>query len=92
MILFEHIIEFKQQHFERRTSSGCKSFSLLICLDTSKFSLLSFFTLIKTICPKICSKSRLISGKSPLPFNVHRSERRCLNSLLATSIEHEKLA
>ena len=85
MILFEHIREFKQQHFERRTSRGCKSFSLLICLDTSKFSLLSLFTLIKTICPKICSKSRLISGKSPLPFNVRRSERS-LHKLLISDI------
>ena len=92
MILFEHIRELKQRHFERRTSSGCKPFSLLICLDTSKFSLLSFFTLIKTVCPKICSKSRLISVKSPLPVNVRRRARRCLTSLLATSIEHEKLA
>ena len=52
MILFEHIREFKQQHFERRTSNGCKSFSLLICLDTSKFSLLSFFYSYKDDLPK----------------------------------------
>ena len=92
MILFEHIREFKQQHFERRTSSGCKSFSLLICLDTSKFSLLSFFTLIKTICPKICSKSRLIVEKVHFLLTCAALSVRCINSLLATSNEHEKLA
>ena len=34
-------------------------FSLLICLDATKFVLLAVFTLIETICPNICSKSRL---------------------------------
>ena len=35
--------------FERRTSTGSKAFSLLICLDDIKFVLHSFFTLIETI-------------------------------------------
>ena len=43
MILFEHIRQFKQRHFERRTLGRCKPFSLLICRDISKFSLLVFF-------------------------------------------------
>ena len=47
-------------------------FSLLICLDATKFVLLAVFTPIETICPKICSKSRLKSAKSPLPVYVRR--------------------
>ena len=35
--------------FARRTSTGSKTFSLLICLDDIKFVLHSFFTLIETI-------------------------------------------
>ena len=44
--------------FEGRTSIGSEPFSLLICLDATKFILLSVFTLTETICPRICSKSR----------------------------------
>ena len=47
MILFEHIRQFKQRHFERRTLSRCKPFSLLICRDISKFSLLVFLLLYR---------------------------------------------
>ena len=35
--------------FERRTSTGSKTFSLFTSLDDIKFVLLSFFTLIETI-------------------------------------------
>ena len=49
--------------FERRMSTGSERFSLLICLDTTKFVLLGVFTLIETICPKICSRSRLKGAK-----------------------------
>ena len=49
--------------FERRMSTGSERFSFLICLDATKFVLLSVFTLIETICPKICSKSRLKGAK-----------------------------
>ena len=35
--------------FERRTSTGSKDFSPLICLDAIKFVLLGFFTLVETI-------------------------------------------
>ena len=54
-------------------STGSEPFSLLICLDATKFVLLSVFTLIETICPRNCSKSRLRSAKSPLPVDVRRS-------------------
>ena len=41
--------------FEPCTSTGSEPFSLLICLDAIKFVSLSVFTLIETICPRICS-------------------------------------
>ena len=39
-----------------RTSIGSKVFFLLICLEGTKFVLLSVFTLIETTCPKIWAK------------------------------------
>jgi len=45
--------------FERRTSTGSEPFSLLISLDATIFLLPSVFIIIETICPKICSKTRL---------------------------------
>ena len=64
--------------FERRTSTGSEAFSLLISLDAATFVLLSVLTLIETICPKICSKSRLKSAKSPLPVDPRRSKTSLL--------------
>ena len=43
---------------ERHTSTGSEPFSLLICLDATKFVLLSVFTLIETICLRIGSKCK----------------------------------
>ena len=39
----------KNYSFERRTSTGSETFSLYICLDSSKFVLLSFFSLKKDL-------------------------------------------
>ena len=47
-----------------------------MCLDATKFVLLNVFTLKETICPRICSKSLLKSGKSPLLVDMHRSKLR----------------
>ena len=66
VIKFEVSRVFKQRRFG--------AFFFLICLDTTKFVLRSVFTLKETICPKICSKSRLKSAKSPLPVDVRRSK------------------
>ena len=38
--------------FERPTSNGSESFSLIVCLDDTKFVLFIVFTLIETIWPK----------------------------------------
>ena len=60
-------------------STGSERFSLLICLDVTKLVLLSVFTLIKTICPKICSKSWLKGAKKQqLPVDVRRSKKLLL--------------
>ena len=64
--------------FERRTSTGSEPLSLLMCLNAAVFVLLSVVILIETICPKICSKSRLKSLKRPLPVDVRRSKTSLL--------------
>ena len=49
--------------FKRRTSTGSEPFSILNCLDATKFALLRVFTLKETICANFCLKSRLRSTK-----------------------------
>ena len=56
--------------FERPTSNGSESFSLIVCLDDTKFVLFIVFTLIETIWPKMWSKSLSKNAKSPLPVDV----------------------
>ena len=60
--------------FEPRTSTGSEAFSLFICLDTNKLVLLSFFSLLKTIYPRVSTKSFPSDAKSPLPVDVRRSK------------------
>ena len=54
--------------FERRTSTGSEAFSL----DSNKFVLLSFFSLIKRIYPRVRTKPLPNDAKSPLPVDVRR--------------------
>ena len=74
--------------FERPTSTRGEPFSHLICLGANKFVLLSVFTLKETICPKICSKSRLKSAKGSLPVDVRRSKTSLLKVLLKIMTEN----
>ena len=60
--------------FEPRTSTGSEAFSLFICLDANKLVLLSFFSLLKTIYPRVSTKPFPSDGKSPLPVDVRRSK------------------
>ena len=53
------------RELKRCTSTGSEAFSLFICLDANNFVLLSFFSLIKTIYPRVSTK--------PLPVDVRRS-------------------
>ena len=48
----------------------------LDAFDATKFVLLSVFTLKETICPRICSKSRTKSARSPLPVGLKTIERQ----------------
>ena len=66
--------------FEWRASTGSEIFSLLICLSTTKFVLLSVLTLIETICPNVCSKSSV--PKAHFQSMCVAQKRRCINSLL----------
>ena len=45
--------------FERRTPTGREAFSVLLCLDDTKFGLLSVFTLLEMICLKVWAKPQL---------------------------------
>ena len=59
--------------FEGRTSTGGEPFSLFICLDANKFVLLSFFSLMKRIYPRVSNKPLPNNAKGPLPVEVRRS-------------------
>ena len=74
------IIEsFSSDCYERCMSTGIEPFSLLICLGTTEFVLLSVFTLKETICPKICSKSRV--QKVYFLLTCVAQKRRCFKVL-----------
>ena len=70
----EAIGNLSKDVFERRTSTGSEAFSLLICLDANKFVLLSLFSLIKTIYPRVSTEPLSNDAKSPLPVDVRRSK------------------
>ena len=59
--------------FEGRTSTGREPFSLFICLDANKFVLLSFFSLMKRIYPRVSNKPLPNNAKGRLPVDVRRS-------------------
>ena len=56
--------------FERHMSTGSEAFSL--CLDANKLVLLSFFSLLKTIYPRVWTKPLPNDAKSPLPVDIRR--------------------
>ena len=66
------IASLSKDVFERHTSTGSEAFSLFICLDANKFVLLTFFSLIKTIYPRVSTKPLPNDAKSPLPVDVQR--------------------
>ena len=70
----ETIGTLSEDVFEQRTSTGSEAFSLFICLDANKLVLLSFFSLLKTIYPRVSSKPLPNDAKSPLPVDVRRSK------------------
>ena len=60
--------------FERHMSTGSEAFSLSICLDANKLVLLSLFSLLKTIYPRVSTKPLPNHAKTPLPVDVRRSK------------------
>ena len=62
----------------RRTSTGSEAFFLFICLEDIKFSLLTFFSLLKTIYPRVLTKPLPNDAKRPLPVDVRRSKTSLL--------------
>ena len=60
--------------FERRSSTGSEAFLLFICLDAIKFLSLTFFSLLKTIYPRVLTKLPPNDAKSLLPVDVRRSK------------------
>ena len=64
----------KKRRFWGTHVNGKWPYSLLIYLVASKLVLLRVFSLIETICQKICSKSSLKSAKSPLPVDARPSK------------------
>ena len=80
--------------FERRTSTGSEAFFLFICLDAIKFSLLTFFSLLKTIYPRVLTKPLPNDAKSSLPVDVLRSKMLLLKvpnagtEVVETTVHH----
>ena len=62
--------------FQRRcfwatyAANESEAFSLIVCLDDTKFVFFSVFTLIETIWPKMWAKTLSKNAKSPLPVDV----------------------
>ena len=63
-------MSFGSEVFVRSSLTGGEPFSVLICLDATKFVLPIVFTLKEAICPNICLKTRLKRAKIPLPVDV----------------------
>ena len=74
--------------FEGRTSTGSEPFSLFICLDANKFVLLSFFSLMKRIYPRVSNKPLPNDAKGRLPVDVRRSTTLLLK--LSNRTERER--
>ena len=56
-----------KEGFEQRTPTGSKAFSLLLCLDATKFLSLSVYSYSDKFPPKMWAKPPHKNTKSPLP-------------------------
>ena len=75
---------------ERCTSTGSELFSLFICLDSNKFVLLSFFSLIKTIKPRVSTKPLPNDAKVHFRLASVAQKRYCLSSLIMVRFVPER--
>ena len=60
--------------FQWCKSTGSETFSRFLCLDANKLSLLTFFSLSKTIYPRVLTKPLPNDAKRSLPVDVRRSK------------------
>ena len=65
---------FSSDVFQPRTSTASELFSILNCLDATKFVLLRVFILTEAICAKICLNITAQECKSLRPVNVPYSK------------------
>ena len=79
-----NIRELKQGRFWGTYVNRKWDLSLFICLDTNKFVLLSFSSLIKTIYLRVWTNPLPNDAKSPFPVDVRRSKTLLLISSLIT--------
>ena len=79
----EHCVKlvFHNSEMHYCTPTGSESIPLLLCLDATKFVLLTVFTLTETICPKMWWQLRSKNITSPLPVDVRRSKTPLLKLL-----------
>ena len=68
--------------FERRTPTGSKRFSLLICHDATKFVLLSVFAVLETIAQRFVQNHGSTMQKNNFRLKSVAQKRCCLSSLL----------
>ena len=60
--------------FERRTLTRSEALPLFICLDSNKFVMLSSFSLINAVYPRVSTKPLTNDAKCLLPVDVRRSK------------------
>ena len=72
-VIYAVLESLSKDVFEGRTSTGSEPFSLYICLDANKFVLLSSFSLMKRIYPRVSNKPLSNNVKGPLPVDARRS-------------------
>ena len=79
------------QVFERRTSTGSEAFSLFICLDATKFVLPSFFSLTKTIYPRVSTKPLPMMQKVHFRLTTVAYELCSLSSLICLTTKKTRM-
>ena len=77
--------------FERRTSTGSEAFSLFICLDATKFVLPSFFSLTKTIYPRVSTKPLPMMQKVHFRLTTVAYELCSLSSLICLTTKKTRM-
>ena len=83
--------ELSKDVLEQSTSTGSEAFSFLICLDATRFIVLSVFTHIRRFAKKLGKKHCPRMQKVHFRLTWIAQKRLCLNSLLSWSLKQAKL-